>query len=141
MSISVDGAGKARIVTALLREGPRILLVHRSPRRLRLPNVWDLPGGHVEPGEPAGVALARELREELGIDIAVPAGPPVHEVHGDTFDMRIWLVEAWTGAPANVAPHEHDAIAWFTEDALEALSLAHGSYLAMFRRVLAGRRG
>jgi 8-oxo-dGTP diphosphatase len=69
-----------------------------------------------------GAALARELREELGIDIAAPSGPPVQEVRGDTFDMQIWLIEAWTGSPVNVAPGEHDAIAWFTEDALGELS-------------------
>jgi 8-oxo-dGTP diphosphatase len=91
----------------------------------------------VEPGELPGAALARELREELGIDIAVPSAPPVHEVHTDTADMQIWLIEAWTGTPANVAPDEHDAIEWFTEDALGELSLAHDSYLAMFSKVLA----
>jgi 8-oxo-dGTP pyrophosphatase MutT (NUDIX family) len=68
----------------------------------------------VEPGELPGAALVRELREELGIGIAAPSGPPVREVHGGTFDMQIWLIEAWTGSPVNVAPEEHDAIAWFT---------------------------
>ena len=132
MSISAEGSPKARIVMALLRDGDRVLLCHRSPRRRWYPDVWDLPGGHVEPGELPGAALARELREELGIDIAAPSGPPVQEVRGDTFDMQIWLIEAWTGSPVNVAPDEHDAIAWFTEDALGELSLAHDSYLAIF---------
>ena len=131
---------KARIVTALLRDGDRILLCHRSPRRRWYPGVWDLPGGHVEPGELPGAALARELREELGIDIAAPAGPPVRQVHTDTFDMQIWLIEAWLGSPVNVAPDEHDAIAWFTEDALGELSLAHDSYGAFFSAVLARHR-
>ncbi|WP_203905663.1 NUDIX domain-containing protein [Virgisporangium aliadipatigenens] len=141
MSISADGAApKARIVTALLRNGNRILLCHRSPQRRWSPDVWDLPGGHVEPGELPGSALARELREELGVDVAAPAGPPLHEVHGDTFDMQIWLIEAWKGSPANVAPDEHDAIGWFTEEALAELSLAHESYLAIFSKVLAGHR-
>jgi 8-oxo-dGTP diphosphatase len=140
VSISVEGSPKARIVVALLRDGDRVLLCHRSPRRRWYPDVWDLPGGHVEPGELPGAALARELREELGIDIAVPSGPPVQEVRADTFDMQIWLIEAWTGSPVNVAPDEHDAIAWFTEDALGELSLAHDSYLAMFSKVFAGHR-
>ncbi|GLY93249.1 NUDIX hydrolase [Actinoplanes sp. NBRC 103695] len=140
MSISADDASKARVVAALLRDGDRLLLCHRSPRRRWYPDVWDLPGGHVEPGEPPGAALAREIREELGIDIAAPSGPPMREILGDTFSMLIWLIEAWTGSPANVAPDEHDAIAWFAADALGDLSLAHDSYLAMFRQVLAGHR-
>jgi 8-oxo-dGTP diphosphatase len=90
----------------------------------------------VEPGELPGAALARELREELGIDITAPSGPPVQEVRADTLAMQIWLIEAWMGSPTNVAPDEHDAIAWFTEDALGELSLAHDSYLAYSARFL-----
>ena len=140
MPISVEGSPKARIVVALLRDGDRVLLCHRSPWRRWSPDVWDLPGGHVEPGELPGAALARELREELGIGIAVPSAPPVHEIRTDTADMQIWLIEAWTGSPVNAAPDEHDAIAWFTEDALGELSLAHDSYLAMFSKVFAEHR-
>jgi hypothetical protein len=44
-------------------------------------------------------------------------------------------VAAWC-----VAPDEHDAVAWFTEDALGELSLAHDSYLAIFSKVLAEHR-
>ena len=72
----------------------------------------------METGELPGAALARELREELGIEIAAPPDPPVREVRG-TFDMRIWLVGAWAGSPVNVAPD---------------------SYPALFREVLAGHR-
>jgi 8-oxo-dGTP diphosphatase len=140
VSISAEDSPKARIVGALLRDGNRVLLCHRSPQRRWYPDVWDLAGGHVEPGELPGLALARELREELGIDIAAPLGPPVQEVRADTFDMQIWLIEAWAGSPVNAAPDEHDAIAWFTEDTLRDLSLAHDSYLAMFSSVLAEHR-
>ena len=83
MSNSAECSPKARIVTALLRDGNRILLCHRSPRRRWYPDVWDLPGGHVEPGELPGAALARELREEHGIDVAAPSGPPLQEVHAE----------------------------------------------------------
>jgi 8-oxo-dGTP pyrophosphatase MutT (NUDIX family) len=140
VSISAEGSPKARIVTAVLRDGNRVLLCHRSPRRRLCPGVWDLPGGHVEPGELPGAALARELREELGIGITAPPGPPVQEVNGEMFDMQIWLIETWTGSPVNAAPDEHDVIAWFTGDALGELSLAHDSYLAIFSKVLAGHR-
>lgn len=111
VSTSVLGATRARIVTAFLRDGNRVLLCHRSPQRRWYPDVWDLPGGHVEPGELPGAALARELHEELGIDVAVPAGPPMQQIHADAFDMQIWLIESWTGTPVNVALDEHDAIA------------------------------
>lgn len=93
----------------------------------------------MESGELPGAALARELHEELGIDVAAPAGPPLLQFHADAFDMQVWLIESWTGDPANVALEEHDAIGWFQENQLAGLRLAHDSYLAMFSEALAGR--
>ncbi|GAA4606145.1 8-oxo-dGTP pyrophosphatase MutT (NUDIX family) [Actinoplanes octamycinicus] len=139
MSISAHHEDRAHIVAALLRDGDRILLCHRSPQRRWYPDVWDLPGGHVEPGELPGAALAREIGEEVGIEIPPPPGPPMREIHGPTYDMQVWLVDTWTGVPVNVAPEEHDAIGWFTADELDGLALAHDGYLAMFTEVLAAR--
>jgi 8-oxo-dGTP pyrophosphatase MutT (NUDIX family) len=137
MAILAQGTAPARIVTAFLRDGDRVLLCHRSAQRRWYPDVWDLPGGHVEPEELPAAALARELREELGISIAAPTAPPMWEIHADTFEMHIWLIGAWTGSPANVAPDEHDAIAWFEKNELGDLRLAHDSYLEMFTKALA----
>ncbi|GAB2570688.1 hypothetical protein Aab01nite_05680 [Paractinoplanes abujensis] len=123
MPVPAERPPRDQVVTALLRDGDRLLLCYRSPRKRNNADVWDLPGGLVEPGELPAAALVRELREELGIDIAPPSGPPDGEVHGDTFDIQIWVIETWTGSPINAAPEEHDAIAWFTEDALPGLKL------------------
>lgn len=137
---SSQSAAPAHIVTAFLRDGNWLLLCHRSADRRRYPDVWDLPGGHVEPGELPAASLVRELREELGIDVAQPMGPPMDEIHADGFNMQIWLIETWTGTPANAAPDEHDAIAWFAGDELGELRLAHDGYLAMFTKALAEQR-
>jgi mutator protein MutT len=141
MTISVDSsARRAQIVAAFLRDGNRVLLCHRSAGRRWYPDVWDLPGGHVEDGEIPRAALVRELREELGIAIAEPSGQPIQEVRADTFDMQIWLVDEWAGTPINAAPGEHDTIAWFEAIELVDLCLAHDSYLATFTEVLVGRQ-
>ncbi len=94
-----------------------MLLVHRSPSKRAYPNVWDLPGGVVEAGESELDALRRELHEELGVRMATDsashlcrftAGPP-----DEPALLSAWLVRVWEGAPANVAPEEHDDIGWF----------------------------
>jgi 8-oxo-dGTP diphosphatase len=136
MTISVGDCGLVRIVTAVLREGDRVLLCHRSAGRRWYPDVWDLPGGHVEQGEDPKGSLVRELREELGITVSEPSGPPMREIRTATFDMLIWLVDRWTGTPVNAAPEEHDAVAWFETSDLDRLRLAHEPYLSMLTAVL-----
>ena len=52
------------------------VLIHRD-RVLLLLNErgeWDLPGGRPEAGEDHRAAVAREVREEAGLDVAVEAG-------------------------------------------------------------------
>ena len=77
-----------QIVAALLRRRGRALLCHRSPHRLWYPDAWDLPGGHVESPENPEQALMRELREELGIGIAI-SDEPFACVQGEDFQMDI----------------------------------------------------
>lgn len=42
---------------------------------------WTLPGGGVEHGEPPAVTLAREVREECGVDVEVGDLLGVHDTH------------------------------------------------------------
>jgi 8-oxo-dGTP diphosphatase len=51
-------------------EGARVLLSQRKTGT-HLAGAWEFPGGKVEPGEDPRDALARELEEELGIDVEV----------------------------------------------------------------------
>ena len=116
---------RAEIVTAILRRQGRVLLCHRSPQRLNYPSVWAFPGGHVEAGETAGQALARELTEELGITVTQPSNRPAVVIETDAFRMQVWLIESWAGTPANVEPDEHDDLMWADLDQVRALDLAH----------------
>ena len=44
----------------------KVLLFHRDNiPRIALPDCWQPPGGHLEPGEDAVVAIGRELKEEV----------------------------------------------------------------------------
>ena len=83
------GSVPVRIVAAVLREGDRVLLCHRSAGRRWYPDVWDLPGGHVDEGEDPKESLVRELRDELGITAPEPSSPPMHEIRTATFDIKI----------------------------------------------------
>jgi 8-oxo-dGTP diphosphatase len=110
------------VVAGLLRRRDRALMVHRLPQRRWYPDAWDLPGGHVQVGEVPRLALARELREELGITAEV-AGDAFAKIQGVDFRMDIWTIDQWTGEPSNYAPEEHDALAWLTDKELHGLRL------------------
>ena len=111
------------VVLAVIVSGGKVLLCHRHPSRTWFPNVWDLPGGHVELGEDRVDALAREIREELGIEISKP-GSSVLRSSSPTVDIEIWAVTDWQGDIVNAEPLEHDQIGWFMPTELESLDLA-----------------
>ena len=128
------------VVGGLLVAGHRVLLGHRNPARRWYPDVWDIPGGHVEPGESSRAAVERELREELGVTVSsahecarlrLPGG-----AEDDTVVIDVWLVTSWAGTPVNRSPEEHDAVQWFGVDDLPTSELAHPALDGLLRRVL-----
>jgi 8-oxo-dGTP diphosphatase len=126
-------------VAAILRRDGAVLLCHRTSDREWFPRVWDLPGGHVNTDETARDALVRELHEELGIDIVVPAEPPAATIDDPALDLHlsIWVIDDWRGEPTNLAQDEHDRVAWFAPDEFAALDLADDRYRSLLRRALA----
>jgi len=60
---------KIEAVVAVMEKDGRILIQKRPAGGL-LAGLWEFPGGKVEPGESLTAALRREVREELGVEIA-----------------------------------------------------------------------
>jgi 8-oxo-dGTP diphosphatase len=127
--VANDHVGRHAVVGVILVAEGRILLGHRHPTRQHYPDCWDVPGGHLQPGESGPTALRRELREEIGIGIDVGGRRPDFRLLGNDYDLQIWIVSAWNGNVANHSPHEHDQLAWFTAEELTSLTLADPQYL------------
>lgn len=122
------------IVGGILRKDGRILLCLRHRNREHYPGVWDVPGGHVNTHESLQDALARELREELGIGADVPSGPAWLTYRSDELDFHLFLIERWHGEIRNCAPLEHEDLRWMSRDDLLEISLAHPMYEPILMR-------
>ena len=128
------------VVAAIIVQSQKILLGLRSPAREFYPNVWDVFGGHVEPGEKHSETLVRELQEELGITPTewnyletITSG-----TEADPLTLYLYLVTTWTGTPSNRQLEEHSKIDWFALEEAVVLPLAHSSYPEFFGRYLGG---
>jgi len=58
------------VVAAVIEHDDRFLLTRRQAG-VHLAGMWEFPGGKIDPGETDRGALARELREELDVDVEV----------------------------------------------------------------------
>lgn len=82
----------------LLRDDGRFLLAQR-PTGKPYAGYWEFPGGKVEDGESAQCALARELHEELAIDVerAYPWITRDYDYEHAAVRLRFFRVLAWHG--------------------------------------------
>ena len=132
------------VAAALIVESQMILLGQRSPTRTFYPNVWDVFGGHIEPGEHQQQTLVRELQEELGItptkwnflETIVASIPEQRGVQPYQLYLHLYLVTAWFGIPVNRQYHEHASIQWFSLAQAVQLDLAHPTYPQIFAKYL-----
>jgi 8-oxo-dGTP diphosphatase len=126
---------------AILRAGDSVLMCHRHPAREWFPDVWDFPGGHVEPDEAPQQALVRELDEELGVTIAAPSGAPAEVLNFDEESVRlsVWFID-YSGPVENRCPDEHDDVRWVSIEDATHLRLADPVYVDLIRSALSGRR-
>ncbi|SMC86628.1 (deoxy)nucleoside triphosphate pyrophosphohydrolase [Pedobacter africanus] len=72
----------------IVDEEGRVLVAQRSAA-MKLPLKMEFPGGKVEEGETPQAGLIREIREELGVDIAIIAEIPANEHHYPDFSIRL----------------------------------------------------
>lgn len=92
------------------RPDGRFLLAQRPTGKVYA-GYWEFPGGKIEAGEPAERALARELHEEIGIDVRASYPWITREYiypHGHV-RLNFFRVLEWSGEPH---PREQQAIAW-----------------------------
>jgi len=123
------------VVAGALIEGSSLLVAQRA-RPPELAGFWELPGGKVAAGESDAAALARELREELGLEVAVGARLGVDVALNAATTLRAYLV---THTDGELHANDHRALRWISVDELEDLPWvpADRTWLAELKQALA----
>jgi 8-oxo-dGTP diphosphatase len=111
------------VACAVIEREGRVLAARRSAGQ-SLAGKWEFPGGKLEPGETAAAALAREIREELALDVRVGAPLPPRDHDYGTFAITLVPFLCTLATDAEAHPREHDAVRWCTPVELTALEWA-----------------
>ncbi|KRQ23811.1 DNA mismatch repair protein MutT [Mycobacteroides sp. H001] len=128
----------AIVVAGAVIDGDKLLIAQRS-KPAELAGQWELPGGKVAEGESEPQALARELREELGIEVEVDTRIGEDVVVGNLV-LRAYRARLRDGGIPH--PHEHLALRWVTADELDTVEwvAADAGWIPALRAALVGPR-
>lgn len=108
-------------VGVLVDSAGRVLIARR---RAHTPGAgfWEFPGGKREAGEAIDVCLARELAEEIGID--VKRGQPLvrfaHDRGPRPVRLHVWRIDDWQGQPSGL---EGQVVRWAEPGTLDLSTL------------------
>jgi len=90
-------------------------------------NLWEFPGGKLEPDEAPEAALHRELLEEIGI--ATKSASPLivveHQYSDKAVRLHVYVVESFSGKPTAL---EQQTLSWVDRDKLHDYEFPEANY-------------
>jgi len=118
----LNSAGPIVVVAAALYDAAGRVLIAQRPAGKHLAGHWEFPGGKRGAGESELAALTRELREELGIELASarPFMRCEHAYPDRTVELSLWIVEHYAGMPR---PLDGQLLRWVAPAQLPAQDL------------------
>lgn len=104
------------VTAALLIDSENRVLLAQRPSGKPLPGLWEFPGGKIDADELPEIALVRELKEELGVDVKPECLTPLtfssHAYPDFHLLMLVFACHRWQGVPY---PREGQTLAWATK--------------------------
>lgn len=107
-----------KVVAAIIKQDGKVFATQRGYGEFA--GGWEFPGGKVEPGESAGNALLREIKEELDIDIVINQFVTTVEYDYPYFhlSMDCFLCSVHSGELKLI---EHNASKWLGMDEIDSV--------------------
>jgi 8-oxo-dGTP diphosphatase len=116
-------------VPVIIQNSKKEILLGKRAKQIFYPNIWGLPGGMVEHGEPLRDAAIREIKEEMGIDIKIIKQSskiyedfPKKECNLHLVDIPFYA-KITNGIPK--PKDETKEVKWFKPEELKKLKLAY----------------
>ena len=100
-----------------------LLLLRDNLPEIPYPNMWDIPGGHVEDGETPEGCIIREMKEELNVNLGEFDLFSMTEFK-DRIEYTFW--KKVTFDINQLKLHEGQKLKWFTEEEANNNELAYG---------------
>ena len=100
-----------------------LLFLRDNKLDIPFPNMWDVPGGHVEGNETPAQCIVREMKEEMDIDLADYELFSVEEFD-DRIEYTFWKKEDIDINKITLT--EGQRLRWFSEDEIKNTELAYG---------------
>jgi mutator protein MutT len=112
------------VVAAAIENARGQILIAQRPDGKHMAGAWEFPGGKLESGEVPLEGLARELREELGVEIGSGPHRPVRRINHSYPDrdvlIDVWRVKEFVGVPRGL---DAQALRWCAPEELERAQL------------------
>jgi 8-oxo-dGTP diphosphatase len=98
------------VTCAIIFKENHVLIAQRSAN-MKLPLKWEFPGGKVEPGESKVACLAREIKEELNLEIGIGEELSAITHHYPEFSLRLYpFICTYQSGELNAM--EHAQVKW-----------------------------
>jgi 8-oxo-dGTP diphosphatase len=110
-------------VHAVIVNRGRLIVLKRAERMPYRPGTWDLPGGHLAAGEDFEQCLAREVKEETGLDVAVERLLGLNRIAGEPYVQAIYACRLRVYQHLQLRADEHVEARWVTPQELATLEL------------------
>lgn len=111
-----------QVAAGILRNAAGEVLITERIEDGPFRGLWEFPGGKIAAGESAEMALSRELREELGIEVLVKQHFQfiAHSYADRTVELDFFFVDEWRGEPTGL---EGQGLRWVSVAELDAAEL------------------